>query len=60
MTINHKEANLGEFHEFSQRDVAKMMFLSTNTITRTEKVAIEKFKKALAEKGITAKDILGD
>lgn len=59
---NHalKEKMLPEEYEYSQADVAEKMFLDTKTVASTEKRAIEKFKKILAEKGISVKDILGD
>jgi hypothetical protein len=55
-----KETNLDERYEHSQRDVAKKLLLSPNTVLTTERQAIEKFKKILAERGISVKDLLID
>lgn len=55
-----KETNLDERYEYSQRYVAEKMSLSPNTVLTTERKAIEKFKKILAEKGISVKELLGD
>ena len=49
---------LDEDYVMSQRDVADKLFLSINTIGYTEKRAIENFKKALAERGISIEDLL--
>lgn len=61
MKANHMNplvTALGEEYVMSQRDVAEKTFLSVNTIIRTEKQAIENFKKALAKRGIDVKDLL--
>ena len=60
--MNHasKEAMLDEKYEYSQQDIADKMFLALGTVASTEKRAIEKFKQALADRGISAKDLLGD
>ena len=60
MNHNIKEKMLDDCYEYSQRDVAEKMFISANTVLSTEKRAIEKFKKILAEKGIEVKDLLED
>jgi DNA-directed RNA polymerase specialized sigma subunit len=46
------------YHEITQPEIAEKLFLSINTIARTEKKAIENFKKILAEKGIKIEDLL--
>ena len=51
---------LGDDYEMSQKDIADKMFLAINTIGSTEKRAIENFKKALAERGLTIRDLLND
>jgi DNA-directed RNA polymerase specialized sigma24 family protein len=58
MSHNAKEAMLADCYNYSQTDVAKKMFLPVGTVASTEKRAIEKFKKALQEKGIDIKDLL--
>jgi len=55
-----KESALADEYEYSQRDTAKKLFLAVGTVSSTEKRAMEKFKKALAERGISIKDLLGD
>lgn len=55
-----KRNQLKEEYVLSQRDVAEKMFISANTVLTTERRAIEKFKKILAEKGISVKDLLED
>jgi DNA-directed RNA polymerase specialized sigma24 family protein len=42
----------------SQMEVAEKLFLNIQTVRSTEKRAIEKFKKALAERGFTLEDWL--
>jgi DNA-directed RNA polymerase specialized sigma24 family protein len=58
--MNHasKEAMLDENYEYSQKDVAEKMLLAVGTVASTEKRAIEKFKKALAERGIKMEDLI--
>jgi len=58
MNHNLKESVLGEYYEYSLRDIAEKMFLNHKTISTTEKRAIEKFKQGLAERGIELKDLL--
>lgn len=53
-----KESCLDDQYEFSQKEVAEKMLLGVNTVIRAEKSAIEKFKQAMQDMGITAKDIL--
>lgn len=60
MNHNLKESMLSDDYEYSQKDIADKMFLALGTVASTEKRAIEKFKQILAEKGISAKDLLGD
>jgi DNA-directed RNA polymerase specialized sigma24 family protein len=60
MNHNYKESILGEHYEYSQKDVAEKMFLAVGTVASTEKRAIEKFKQALAERGYSVKDLLGN
>jgi len=60
MNHNLKENMLSDDYEYSQKDIADKMFLALGTVASTEKRAIEKFKQILAEKGISAKDLLGD
>ena len=47
-------------HEMSQKKVAEIMFLGENTVGNIEKRALEKMRKILEERGISAKDLLGD
>lgn len=49
---------LDDDYEYSQVDIAKKMFLNVQTVRSTEKRAIEKFKKLLAERGIKLEDLL--
>lgn len=58
MAITFKETNLGDEYNMSQMDVAEEMFLAVGTVASTEKRAIEKFKQALADRGIDVKDLL--
>jgi DNA-directed RNA polymerase specialized sigma24 family protein len=51
---------LREQYEMSQRNVAEAMFLGENTVGNIERRALEKMRKILEERGISAKDILGD
>jgi len=50
---------LKEQYEMSQADVAERMFLAKNTVMNIEKRAMEKLRKAMEERGISAEDILG-
>ncbi len=45
-------------YEMSGAQVAEKMFLNEKTIFSVEKRALEKLRKIMAEKGITAEDIL--
>ena len=47
-------------YEMSQTKVAETMFLGKNTVSNIEKRALEKMRKILEERGISAEDILGD
>ena len=47
-------------YEMSQDKVAKEMFISRNTVMNIEKRALEKLKKAMKKRGITAKDVFED
>jgi DNA-directed RNA polymerase specialized sigma24 family protein len=49
---------LKEEYEMSQTEIAEKLFLNIQTVRSTEKRAIEKFKKALAERGFTLEDWL--
>jgi len=49
---------LDDDYEYSQTDIAKKMFLNVQTVRSTEKRAIEKFKRLLAERGIKLEDLL--
>ena len=60
MNHNLKEKMLDDCYEYSQTDIAQKMFLAVGTVASTEKRAIEKFKQGLAERGVSAKDLLGD
>jgi DNA-directed RNA polymerase specialized sigma24 family protein len=51
---------LKDQYEMSQAEVAEKMFLCKNTVMNVEKRALEKFRKLLEERGISAKDILVD
>jgi len=51
---------LKEEYEMSQQDVADEMSLCKNTIMNVEKRALEKLRKAMEERGISADDILED
>jgi DNA-directed RNA polymerase specialized sigma24 family protein len=44
----------------TQVEVAEKLFLDSKTIASTERRAIEKIRKLLAERNITAQDILGE
>ena len=45
-------------YEMSGAQVAEKMFLNEKTIFSVEKRALEKLRKIMAEKGITAEDVL--
>jgi DNA-directed RNA polymerase specialized sigma24 family protein len=47
-------------YEMSQKQVAEKMFLGENTVGNIERRALENMRKLLEERGISAKDILGD
>ena len=49
---------LKDSYEMSQAEVAELMFLNSKTIMAIEKRALEKLRKALAERGIKAEDLL--
>jgi len=53
-------SQLQDQYEMSQAKVAETMFLAKNTVAVIEKKALEKMRKLLAERGISAKDILGE
>jgi len=57
---NYKENTLSEEYEYSQKDIAEKMFLAVGTVASTEKRAIEKFKQALSDRGLSVKDLLED
>jgi DNA-directed RNA polymerase specialized sigma24 family protein len=51
---------MGHFdYEMTGAEVADQMFLNEKTVFAIEKRAIDKLKKIMAEKGITAEDLLG-
>jgi DNA-directed RNA polymerase specialized sigma24 family protein len=50
---------LQDQYEMSQAKVAEVMFLKANTVGNIERRALEKLKKILEERGISAKDFLG-
>jgi DNA-directed RNA polymerase specialized sigma24 family protein len=49
---------LKEEYEMSQTEIAEKLFLNIQTVRSTEKRAIEKFKKAFADRGFTLEDWL--
>lgn len=51
---------LQDQYEMSQAKVAETMFLAKNTVSNIEKQALEKMRKILEERGISAEDILGE
>ena len=51
---------LKDDYVMSQEEVAEKMFLCKNTIMNVEKRALEKLRKAMEERGISADDILED
>jgi DNA-directed RNA polymerase specialized sigma24 family protein len=53
-------SQLQDKYEMSQRSVAEIMFLGENTVGNIERRALEKMRKMLEERGISAEDILGD
>lgn len=58
MNHNLKEKMLGEYHEYSQPDTAKKLFMAVNTVASLEKKGIEKFKIEFAARGYKVKDFL--
>ena len=46
------------FAEATHEEVAKQVNLTRNTVIQVEKRAMEKFKKAMAQKNIQLKDLL--
>jgi DNA-directed RNA polymerase specialized sigma24 family protein len=50
---------LQDQYEMSQAKVAEALFLKANTVGNIERRALEKLKKLLEERGISAKDLLG-
>jgi len=53
-------SQLQDQYEMSQENVAETLFLGRNTVGVIEKRALEKMRKLLEERGISAEDILGD
>jgi len=53
-------SQLQDQYEMSQAKVAETMFLAKNTVAVIEKKALEKMRMILEERGISAKDILGE
>jgi DNA-directed RNA polymerase specialized sigma24 family protein len=53
-------SQLQDQYEMSQAEVADKMFLCKNTVMLIERRALEKFRKLLEERGISAEDILVD
>jgi len=51
---------LQDQYEMSQDKVAETLFLARNTVGVIERRALEKMRKMLEERGISAEDILGD
>lgn len=49
-----------DHYEMSQVNVAEAMFLGKNTVSNIEKRALEKMRKILEERGISAEDIFKD
>ena len=49
---------LKEEYEMSQMEIAEKLFLNVQTVRSIEKQAMEKFTKALAERGVELKDVL--
>lgn len=47
-------------HGMTQIQIAEQMFLDPKTISTIERKALDKIRALLAERNITAKDILGD
>ena len=60
MKRNKKMKQLQDQYEMSQAKVAEIMFLGKNTVGNIERQALEKMRKILEERGISAEDILGD
>ena len=51
-------SELQNFYDYTITEVAKELDLSVNTISRAQESGLEKVAKILAERGITAQDIL--
>lgn len=51
---------LNEKYVMSQAEVAEELFLCKNTVMNIERRAMEKLRKLMEERGISAKDILED
>lgn len=51
---------LQDQYEMSQAKVAETMFLGKNTVGNIERKALEKMRKMLEERGISAKDLFKD
>ena len=49
---------LQDIYEMSQTDVGEKLFLKQQTIQKIEQKAIDNFKKELADRGISLKDLL--
>ena len=47
-------------YEMTQESVAEAMYLTRSTVGDIEKMALEKMRKILEERGISAKDLLED
>jgi DNA-directed RNA polymerase specialized sigma24 family protein len=60
--MNNKLSTRGanDGFDMSQVDIAEKMFLAVGTVASTEKRAIEKFKQALSDRGLSVKDLLED
>ena len=51
-------SELQDFYEYTISEVAEILGVSINTVSRDQKSALEKIAKRLAERGITAEKIL--
>lgn len=51
---------LQEQYAMTQRDIADLMNVDRNEVQKLEYRAYTSFKKALAERGINVKDLLGE
>jgi len=56
--MNPPVTSLKEHCEMSQSEIGEKLFLRQQTIAKIEKVAMENFKLALAERNIDIKDLL--